>query len=178
MAELITLARPYAKAAFEYAVEQNALAPWCEFLHAAASITLDSRVAACLLDPRVSKQQLFDLYCDVLAEGLRESMQNFLHLLLDNNRLQALPDIISLFEVLRADYEKTVDVDVRSFLPLEPEQEQRLAQALKERLQRDVSLHIEVDKNLLGGTVIRAKDLVIDGSARSKLARMAEQMTR
>lgn len=172
--KMTTIARPYANAVFEYALANNALPAWEAMLNAATCVTENSAAQQLLNNPALTSQQLADLYCDVLTALLNQEMKNFLLLLAENHRLAALPDIAALFKQLRAEQEKAVVVQVTSAVQLDAQYQQTLAAALSRRLQRHVSLHCDTDADLLGGAVITAGDLVIDGSVRGKLNRLVE----
>jgi len=176
MSSMLSQARPYAKAAFEFAVAANDLASWSIFLRAAASVSLDANVAALLIDPRVDQANLLQLFIDVIRSQLNQQRENFLKLLHQKNRVQLLPDIVTLFEHFRAEHEKTVEAHVHSPFELDEKQLQRLQQALEKRLQRNVAVTLEVDENLIGGVVVRADDLVIDASVKGKLNRLMQDM--
>jgi F-type H+-transporting ATPase subunit delta len=180
MAELATVARPYARAAFEYAREANALGAWSKFLAAAGTAAADPRLTALIDDPALSADQLAALIASVVASGspLAEPEQNFLKLVAEAHRLPALPDVVVQFEQLKADAERAVDVEVTSAMALTAAQTDRLARALTSRLNRTVRIQAAVDPELLGGAVVRAGDLVIDGSLRSRIEQMAAQLAR
>jgi F-type H+-transporting ATPase subunit delta len=177
MAEKATIARPYAKAAFQSARQHNALDRWSEVLATASSVVQDERVAPLLLSPRVTSEQLSGLIADIGGNALDDQSRNFIATLANNRRLALLPEIASMFEALRAEAENTADVQVVSAVQLNDAQKQRLAAALKKRLQREVRLHCEVDESLLGGAVVRAGDFVIDGSLKARLDRLAVEMS-
>jgi F-type H+-transporting ATPase subunit delta len=177
MAEKATIARPYAKAAFQSARQHNALDRWSEVLATASSVVQDERVAPLLLSPRVTSEQLSGLIADIGGNAVDDQSRNFIATLANNRRLALLPEIASMFEALRAEAENTADVQVVSAVQLNDAQKQRLAAALKKRLQREVRLHCEVDESLLGGAVVRAGDFVIDGSLKARLDRLAVEMS-
>ena len=172
--KMTTLARPYVAAAFEYALAKKDLPAWEAMLDAAASVTRDEQVQTLLETPGLSSNALADFYFDLLKSNLDAEKTNFLRLLADNNRLAVLPDIALLFKEARAAQEKTLTVEVVSAAPLDDDYKQKLIAALTERFQRQVELQCEVDKNLLGGVLVRAGDTVIDGSIRGKLNRLNE----
>jgi F-type H+-transporting ATPase subunit delta len=182
MAEKSTIARPYAKAVFELAFEQKKLAAWSEVLAAAAAIVADERVAKLLTSPRVTPAQLADFVIELVGQalkrndGLDEQARNFMRTLAVNRRLGLLPEIVVAYERLRAESENSVDVTVTSAVPLDEQQRQQYAAALKKRLKREVRLHSAVDPKLLGGAVLRADDLVIDGSLRGRLERLSHEV--
>lgn len=172
-----TIARPYAHAAFEAASERRALASWGQALTTAAQVVRDPRVARLVSHPRVSPGQLAQLIIDVVGTQLDEPGRNFLRTLAENRRLEVLPEIAALFERLKDEAEGTIDVTVTSAVELPAEQRSRLATALAKRLGRRVELHCEIDPQLIGGAVLRAGDMVIDGSLRSRLERLELQVT-
>src|ERR1700722_14484523 len=177
MAERATIARPYAKAAFEYARDANALAQWSEGLKAAAQIVADPRVAPLTKSTAWSAADLVSLITDVAGDKLDAGMQNFVRVLVENHRLLLWPEIVAHYEVLRSAVENTVDVEVVSAVPLDAAQAGKLEQALSTRLKRKVRMHNSVDAALLGGAVVRAGDLVIDGSLKGRLERLATELT-
>jgi F-type H+-transporting ATPase subunit delta len=171
---MTTIARPYATAAFEYALEQKALPAWESLLQTAAAITENPAVTELLASPNVTGKQLADLYCDLLAAQLDAPKKNFIQLLAENERLAILPDILIAFQESRAAQEKSIAVDVVSSVELSAAYQQKLVAALTKRLQRQVELHCTVEPSIIGGIVVRAGDMVIDGSIRGKLARLNE----
>ncbi|HEY8539323.1 MAG TPA: F0F1 ATP synthase subunit delta [Steroidobacteraceae bacterium] len=176
MAETITIARPYAKAVFEHAREHNTFAQWSDLLALASAIVADPNVKKLLASPRVTPAQLVEFIADILGEKLDEKGRNFLNLLAQNRRLASLPDIAAIYEELRAEAERIADVQVVSAMALDDSQRARLTSALKKRLGREVRLHERVDPSLIGGAVVRAGDLVIDGSLKARLERLAQEI--
>ena len=176
MAELTTLARPYARAAFEYARDSKTLGDWHAQLQTAAAVASDSRMQALLRDPSRSGEELASILADVCGDVIGESVRNFLAVLAENNRLSLLPQIAVLFAGYKANFEKSLDVEVVSAFELEDAMTQKLAAALGKRLEREVNVHNTTDASLLGGVLIRAGDLVIDGSVRGRLNKLATAM--
>ncbi len=176
MAELTTLARPYAKAAFIVAKNSKELSAWDNALKVAATVSLHEKVQALLSSPNLTAQQKGDQLCAVVGEGLSETQQNFLHVLAQNQRLGLLSEIYALFENLKAQHEKVLDVSVDSAFEIDSQLEQQLITALSKKLDRDVTLQTSVDESLLGGVLIRAGDTVIDGSVRGRLAKLADTL--
>jgi F-type H+-transporting ATPase subunit delta len=176
MAEKATIARPYAKAAFEYAREHNAFDRWSQVLASASSVVADERVAKFLTNPRVASEDLVELLAEAAGSALDEHSRNFIATLAHNRRLGLLPEVAAMFETLRAEIENIVDVRITSAVQLDDSQRQRLSDALKTRLKRDVRLHCEVDISLIGGAIVRAGDFVIDGSLKARLERLAGAM--
>jgi F-type H+-transporting ATPase subunit delta len=176
VAERATIARPYAKAAFEYARDAKAFAQWSQGLKTAAEIVADPRVAALTKSPQCTTADLSTLLTDVAGARLDADMQNFVRVLAENHRLLLLPEIAAHYEVLRSAVENTVDVEVVSAVPLDAAQADKLTQALSTRLKRQVRMQTSVDSTLLGGAVVRAGDLVIDGSIKGRLERLATEL--
>jgi F-type H+-transporting ATPase subunit delta len=176
MSEAITIARPYAQAAFDHAKQAGQLKAWSEMLAAAAAAVNEEQVAALVSSPRVSAAQLLSLMAAVSGDAAGAQGGNFLHLLVDEHRLDVLPEIAQQFEQLKAEEEMSIDVTVSSAFELAADQKQKITAALKARYGREVRLHAEVDAKLLGGVVIRAGDKVIDGSARTRLAEMTSAL--
>jgi F-type H+-transporting ATPase subunit delta len=173
MAERITIARPYAKAVFQLAQQAGRLPQWSAALHACAEIVVDPRVHALLSHPGVSAAELAELVTGVAGAQLDEQARNLIATLAANRRLSYLPEIAARYEQLRADAERTVEVTVTSAVELSAEQRAAYTTALSRRLGRQVRLHCETDPSLLGGAVVRADDLVIDGSVRAALSQLA-----
>ena len=176
MAERATIARPYAKAAFEYARGAQSFAEWSQGLQAAAAIVADPRVAPLTKSPQWSAADLVSLITDVAGAKLDAGMQNFVRVLAENRRLLLLPEIAAHYEALRSAVENTIDVEVVSAVPLSAAQADKLEQALSTRLKRRVRMQNSVDSTLLGGAVVRAGDLVIDGSLKGRLQRLATEL--
>jgi len=172
------LARPYARAVFQLAQESSALAEWSQTLELLALIAGDERVARFLRAPRVSAQKRVELVRSIAGDKLDETGDNFVRLLADNGRLPLLPEIHRQYETLRAEAEGRVDALVISADKLTKKQEEDIGKALKKRLQREIRLESRVDESLLGGALIRAGDLVIDGSLKGRLQRLGSRLGR
>ncbi|MEX2366070.1 MAG: F0F1 ATP synthase subunit delta, partial [Pseudohongiellaceae bacterium] len=152
------------------------LGNWSVMLKQTAAVISDEKVTTALSRPSLTGQQQAQIVIDLCGEELNGQVQNFIRILAQHKRLGLTPDIVVLFERLKANQERTVAVDVLTAFPLADEAQQQLAESLKARLQRDVSINSEVDNSLIGGVVLRAGDLVIDGSVRGKLKKLAEAM--
>lgn len=176
MAELSTIARPYTKAAFEAAREQDALEQWSGAIALAAQATKDEQVSQLLGNPAITDEQKAQLVLDISSDT-SEQFQNFIKVLAENSRLLVLPEISTLFEDLKAQLQKSIEIDVTSAFELTEEQQTKLAQALGKKLNCDVTISSDVDPSLIGGLLIKAGDLVIDGSVRGKLAKLSEALT-
>ena len=176
MAELRTLARPYARAAFEFARDKDALESWSQALTNAAGVSRHERVAALLSSPEYTASHLADTLISLCGEVFEDDQKNFIRVLADNKRLGLLPEISQLFEKLKAEQEKSLDVTVISAYALDGGILQTLTDVLSRKLARDVKVETEVDHSLIGGVLVRAGDTVIDGSVRGRLNKLAEAM--
>lgn len=171
MSELTNVARPYAKAAFEFALEQKALPAWLDMLFFAAEVAKNPVVAERLQSGTAKAQSEF--FIQVCAEQLNEQGQNLIKVMAENHRLLALPAVFERFAELKAEFEKEITVDVVSATELNAAQRENLIAALSQRLARKVKLNCSVDPSIVGGMLIKAGDMVIDGSVRGKLDRLA-----
>ena len=176
MSEANTIARPYAQAAFDEARRLGDLKGWSVMLLALAESLENEEVSAVVNSPRVAKAKIEELVVALCGNQLTEQQRNFIRILVEGHRLIVAPEIMVMFEALRAEAEKVADVTVASAFELSEAQQQRIAAALRTKLQREIKLSCEVDKDLLGGIVIRTGDKVIDGSARTRLGDMANAM--
>jgi F-type H+-transporting ATPase subunit delta len=176
MADQTTIARPYAKAAFAEARADSMLDAWSGALHTAAKVVTDPRVHSLLGDPHVTPAQLAQLVLDIAGAGLGAHGRNFVQTVAEARRLDCLPEIATLFDAYKDEAEGIADVTVTSAAPLDARQQQTLTAALAHRLKREVRLHCTTDPALLGGAVLRSGDLVIDGSVRGRLERIANEL--
>ena len=175
MSELTTIARPYAKAAFDYAVEANAVDSWLAQLTFAAQVSQDATINA-YLNGGVSVEQATALFLNVCGEQVDSHGQNFLKVMADSHRLLVLPQVLSQFAELKAAYEKVQHVDVTSAVEVTAEQEAKISAALEKRLACKVKLNCKVDATIVSGLIIQAGDMVIDGSVQGKLNRLAKTL--
>ncbi len=174
MSETITVARPYALAAFDAASKSNELKSWSETLQTATSALENAQVYVLITSPRIARKQLQDLMLAICGgDKLGKQIANFIKMLVEAQRLVLLPEITAIFEVMRAEAEKSIDVKVTSAFELNETQKQKIVAAMKKRLGREIRLDCETDQKLLGGIIIRAGDKVIDGSARTHLTELA-----
>lgn len=176
MAELTTVARPYAKAAFQFAQEAGALEQWEKMLGLAAGLSQQAEMQAYLAQPEIDADTRVKAFAEVGAEQFDDACLNFLAQCAEHKRLAALPEIYRLFHQLLMQVEKASDVEVVSAYELSDDDVAALVTSLKQRLGRDINVNSRVDNALLGGVIIRAGDTVIDGSVRGRLARLAEQL--
>lgn len=174
MAELTTLARPYAKAAFQYALEAKDLAGWSKQLATVAAASRYGVMQSKIATPSLSAQQQAQLLIDVCGKELSSSVHNFIVLLAQNKRLLLLPQIYQMFDELKTAAEQAVDVELTTAIALDDESQTNLAKALSTKLARKVNVQTVVDQHLLAGVIIKAGDLVIDGSMRGRLEKLAK----
>lgn len=175
MSELTTVARPYAKAAFEFAVDANAIDHWLEMLVFAAEVS-NNETMAHFLSGSSSVEDTQKFFLNICEEQLDSEGQNFIKVMAENERLLVLPQVVEQFSELKAEYEKSISVDVTSAVDLSAEQQTTLSAALEKRLAKKVKLNCIVDANVVSGLVIKAGDMVIDGSIKGKLNRLATSM--
>lgn len=173
MAELATVARPYAEAAFKLAREKSALSAWSDALALLEAIVQDPRLQACLGDPNVSARRLEALVLGVAGDRLDGAARNFVQVLIENGRFDLIGEIRAQYEALRRDDEGVVEARIVSALPMADEQIRELVAKLEARHQRQVRAKVEIDPHLIGGIMIVVGDKVIDGTVRGKLAAMA-----
>jgi F-type H+-transporting ATPase subunit delta len=175
MSELTTIARPYAKAAFDFAVEKGQLDQWGQMLTFATEVTNNDQMIE-LLNSSLAADKMAEIFIAVCGEQFDDFGQNLIKVMADNGRLKAMPDICEQFFALKKEYEKLVDVEVISAIELSEEQIAAISSKLEQRLERKVQLNCSIDETLLGGVIIRAGDLVIDNSARGRLNRLSDAL--
>lgn len=178
MAGTSSLARPYARAVFELAQESKDLKSWSEALAFLAALMSDESIQALVNNPRVEQERLQELFDDLCGDRVPEGGRNLLRLMMANDRLLLMPDVAAQYERLRSEAEGSVDAEVRSAKPMSDEQKNQLSKALEKRLGRKINMTVHEDATLLGGAVIRAGDLVIDGSAKGRLEKLASALQR
>ncbi len=176
-AELTTIARPYARAAFSQAVDDtDGLQKWSRMLALLSSAVQQPVVRTGLDNPRLTTDSEAAFLIDLLGDELDEKGRNFVHVLAEHGRTTLLPEIAAMYELFKANHEKTMNVEVVSAFEVDEADQQMLAAALNKRLQREVTLTTSVDSSLLGGVVIRAEDTVIDNSVRGKLSKLSHAL--
>lgn len=178
MADLSTLARPYAKAVFELARDSGKLKDWSAQLAAIAEAVADPQLSRLIGHPALTRAQLAAILGEALAKQLDSEGQSLLRLLADNGRLKSAGFIAEQYEALRAEAESRVDVEITSAVAVEKPQQDALAESIRKRLARDVAVQWKTDAELIAGAVIRAGDLVIDGSVRGELERLQTALAR
>lgn len=176
MAELSTLARPYAKAVFEYAEAQDSLEHWSETLKLLSLVVGDDRVKKLLDSPAQTTGQQAAALIEIYGEALDDKGQNLVRLLAENRRLKLLPFMAEQYENLKLQRQKSVDVELVCASEITPAQQESLVAALNKKLDRSINVKVAIDKTLLGGILIRAGDTIIDGSVRGRLTKLAEAL--
>jgi len=176
MSELTTAARPYARAVFETAKESDSLSAWSDALELLGALVSNVDVKALLESPKMAKQAGADALLKLSGDKLDDKVKNLVRVLAENNRLSLLPEISAIFQKLKDEAEGSVEAQVTSAIKLNKAEEKAIANALKKRLGRDVKLKVSVDESLLGGAIIQAGDLVIDGSLAGRLKKLTSVM--
>jgi F-type H+-transporting ATPase subunit delta len=178
MAELVTIARPYAAAAFSYAKSKGELAQWSETLAFLVGVYQDERMQDVLHNPQLTRDDLQRTLLAVCGERIDAAARNLLILLVQNDRLEAVPAIRDLFEQLKADHENEIDAQIESAFPLSEEQVRALVQKLEVRTKRKVRASVRVAPELIGGVRVQVGDELWDASVRGQLDTMATALTR
>lgn len=176
MAELSTLARPYAKAVFELARDERMLAEWSAMLAGLAAAVRDPGVAGAIGHPAIGRGQLAEVLIEAMGGAATAQSKNLLRLLSEYNRLKLVPAIAGQFEALRAEHERRVEVEITTAAPVDAAQQQALVAAVKKKLNRDIHVAWTTDASLIAGAQIRAGDTVIDGSISGELARLRQAL--
>ena len=180
MSELTTIARPYAKAAFDFAVEQSTsdkstVEKWNEMLGFLAELVKNETMQN-YLTGSLSAQKLADTVISICGEQLDQYGQNLVRLMAENKRLTVLPQVFKEFQHYVEKYKAIAEVNVISAQPLSVMQQERIAAAMEKRLAQKVKLNCNVDSSLIAGVIIRTEDFVIDGSSRGQLTRLANEL--
>jgi F-type H+-transporting ATPase subunit delta len=178
MASSASVARPYAQAVFELAGETEGLDAWADCLAMLSAVASNADFAAILEDPRVDDDQISNLLTGLVADRLPEGGENFIRLLVRNDRVEVLPDISKQYDLRVAEARKSINAEVVTAQALSDEQKENLSSSLASRLGCTVTLTESVDAGLLGGAVVKAGDLVIDGSAAGRIRKLAINLAR
>ncbi|BCG11462.1 MULTISPECIES: F0F1 ATP synthase subunit delta [Buttiauxella] len=173
MSEFVTVARPYAKAAFDFAVEHQSVDNWQHMLGFAAEVSKNEQIAE-LLSGALAPDTLSASFISICGDQLDANGQNLIKVMAENGRLKVLPDVLEQFVQLRAAQEATVEVEVTSANVLNEDQLSKISAAMEKRLSRKVKLNCKIDKSVIAGVIIRAGDMVIDGSVRGRLNRLTD----
>ena len=176
MAEQITVARPYAEAAFALAREANALPVWSEMLRVAAAVAEDPQMRAALDNPKLSAGDKESLFLSICGERLDTEGRNFVRVLIGAERIELLPEIRTLFEALKDSDEGVARASIASAFPLSDDELARLKSALERRFRRKIEASVSVDPTLIGGARILVGDTLIDASVKGELEAMAKHL--
>lgn len=171
MADLITIARPYAKAAFDFAVEKNSIQKWHDMLVFTAQVSQNEYIRS-LLTSDMQAHSIAELFIKVSHDVLDEFQANFIKIMAENKRLLLLPEVLALFKQRCLERDGKADVDVISAKPLSNEQLNKITTAVEKRLSRKIKLKCHIDESIISGFIIRTGDMVIDSSIRGRLTRL------
>lgn len=173
MAEKSTVARPYAQAVFELAKDEKNYAKWSEILSNLAMVTSQAEAQDFISSPKVNSNQVANTIAAILGEDLSADGQHLIHVLAENRRLDVASEIAEIYEVLRSEAESSLKAKLITALPVNDSQMDKVRQALEKRLNRKIELECVIEKSLIGGAVIKAGDLTIDGSALGRLNKLS-----
>jgi len=176
MAEASTLARPYAQAIFNLANAENTLKAWSDKLALLKEVAANESMIEIITNPDVSTERIVSLFADICQDGLDEKGMNFLKIAAENGRLEIIPQIADSFEAMRAEAEGSIEAQVTSAYAVNATQKKSIAEALKKKFGREVTITTKTDKSLLGGVIIRAGDIVIDGSVKTQLEKITHSL--
>lgn len=172
MAELMTIARPYAEAVFAIAKESKGLSAWSEMLNNLATIASDEAMVAMIKNPAYTAANKVDVFKGVMGSALTDQGLNLLNVMAENGRLLALSDLASTFDELKAEEEKKIRATVFTAFELTPEQTKKLSAALNAKFNAEVEIETQVDSSLISGVKIKVGDWAIDGTAVSQLSKL------
>lgn len=178
MAEKTTLARPYAKAIFELACQDNEIDGWIEKLKLLSEVTSIDEVMDVIKNPEISLDDTISMLTDICKDMLDDKSINLLRLAGENGRLDLFPQMVREFEILKAQAQGTLEAEVISAYAINATQKKLITESLVKRFNKDVTITTAIDKSLIGGIVIRAGDLVIDGSVSNQLQKITHTLMR
>lgn len=176
MQERLTIARPYAEAAFDIAGAENAIDAWSEQLATLAGIVSDPLIAGVLSDPRVSDDKLAGIITGIAGERIGDGVTRFAKVLIEAGRLSLAPEIATLFDRARAEAQGAAEVELTTAWEVTDEQRDRIGEAIRARIGRSVTVTTSVDDSIIGGAIIRVGDSVIDASVRGRLRQLASSI--
>jgi F-type H+-transporting ATPase subunit delta len=176
MAEKTTIARPYAKAAFEVAQDESSLSQWSEMLALISGVITDPQMPVVLDNPKLDSQAVADFVLGICGDKLSVSGKNFVRVLSEAGRLSLAPNIYDLFQARRHEEENVVNVEVISAYEMDEQEKSRISEAMSKRLNKKINITVSVDESLIGGSVIRAGDSVIDASIKGQLKQLGNQL--
>ena len=178
MAELVTIARPYAEAIFALAKERNELSKWSDMLTLLVTVFDDSRIQSAIANPKVTKADIERLILAVCGEQIDVNARNFIQLLVENGRLSAVAEIRRIFDLLKSEDEGVVEAQISSAFPLEGQELEKIVSLLSKRYEKKISPTVDVDSSLIGGILVQVGDKVWDASVRGRLQDMATALTK
>ena len=178
MAELVTIARPYAEAVFALAKERNELSKWSDMLSLLVTVYDDPQLQAAIASPAVTKSDIEELLLAVCGERIDGNARNLIQLLVQNGRLPAVAEIRRLFDLLKSEDEGVVEAQISSAFPLEGQELEKIVSLLSKRYQKNISPTVDVDSDLIGGIMVQVGDKVWDASVRGRLQEMATALTK
>ncbi|MCU7833879.1 MAG: F0F1 ATP synthase subunit delta [gamma proteobacterium symbiont of Taylorina sp.] len=176
MAEASTLARPYAQAIFNLASADDTLQQWSDTLAHLKEIAGNQSVQELISNPDIPREEIVSLFVDISKEAMDDKAVNFLKITAENGRLELIPEIADGFEIMLAEHEGSIEARVISAYAVNATQTKKIAAALKKKFGREVTIKTETDKSLLGGIIIRAGDVVIDGSVKTQLEKITHSL--
>jgi F-type H+-transporting ATPase subunit delta len=176
VAEIITIARPYAEAVFDLANASGKLNEWSQRLHTMAAVASNTSMREVIGNPNISAEQVYGVFAAACSDALSTEAQSLVRVLIENRRLAALPEVKNLFEALKREREGQVEAHITSAFPMDDAQLGALVKDLEVRFKRKVQPVVSVDSELIGGVRVRVGDEVIDGTVRGKLAAMASAL--
>jgi F-type H+-transporting ATPase subunit delta len=178
MAELVTIARPYAEAIFALAKERNELSKWSDMLTLLVTVFDDPLIQSAIANPKVTKADIERLILAVCGEQIDANARNFIQLLIENGRLSAVAEIRRIFDLLKSEDEGVVEAQISSAFPLEGQELEKIVSLLSKRYEKKISPTVDVDSSLIGGILVQVGDKVWDASVRGRLQDMATALTK
>lgn len=176
MAEASTLARPYARAIFNVATTDDSFNTWSDTLSLLKEIVSNQSVQVIIGNPDIEIPQIISFFTDICKEGLDDKGINFLKIAAENGRLDLIPEIADSFNILQAERGGNIEAQIISAYAVNAAQKKSIAAALEKRFGREVSIKTKIDKSLLGGIIIHAGDVVIDGSVKTQLEKITHSL--
>ncbi|MGP1928555.1 MAG: F0F1 ATP synthase subunit delta [Arsenophonus sp. NC-WZS1-MAG3] len=173
MSEITTVARPYAKAAFDFAVKKQLVDKWQNMLSFIDEVTRNQQIGE-LFSSLIAPETLAKIFITICGNEIDEHVRNLIRIMAENERLSTLPEVLKQYIQLRAILELTVDIEVVSATTLNEKQQFKISAAMEKRLSRKVKLNCKIDKSIIAGLIIKAGDLVIDGSVRGRIKRLID----
>lgn len=176
MAETITVARPYAVAAWRHAEAEGKADLWAEMLELMANIVRNETMATIVKDPRIDADRLVQLMLDICGGRINDTAESFVRLLVENGKLSLMPEVEAVFSALKSEAGGAVDGTLLAAYPVNAKFEQAIAGAMQKKLNREVNFTTEEDKSLLGGVIVRVGDMVIDASVKGQIESLANEL--